>query len=261
MTRVPSRKSQGSGRAGRGPASATLDPRALEALALFVRVLIRCGCQPERIVHEVERVCRRIPTAAAPKAAAALREMDDASHVLTLWFSDPAYLDRAGNPASLPLHGSESLEALTQRVDPKLEVREVLRYLLRRRALRRVGNRYLPRDRVLWLRWARGTDNLGHLRGLVGMLRALEHNGQPNRRGSGWYEVFAENPRFPASARAGFDQRLRTLGNRFVYQIDADLHRRERSRKRGERTVRVGVGVYRFEGGPGPRTRRVSRRK
>jgi Family of unknown function (DUF6502) len=242
--------------------SSTLDPRALEAVERFVRVLARCGCAPDDIGREVAKACRQIPKSWAPKAMAALREIDDASHVLTLWFSDPAYLDRRGAPLPLPLRGAGgSLETLALRVDPKLDVREVLRYLVRRAALRRVGTRYVPKDRVLSLRGAGGPDNFRHLRGLLGMLRTLEHNGQPKRRVAGWYEVFAENPRFPVSGRAGFDKRLRVLGNKLLYQIDADMHRRERTRKKGERTVRIGVGVYRFEEGSRPRSRARRRRR
>jgi Family of unknown function (DUF6502) len=187
--------------------------------------------------------------------------MDDAGHVLTLWFSDPAYLDRRGAPLPLPIRGTGgSLETLAVRVDPRLDVREVLRYLLRRGALRRVGTRYLPKDRVLSVRGAGGPDNVHTLRGLLGMLTTVEHNVQPKRRVAGWYEVFTHNPRFPASARTGLDKRIRVLGNKLLYQLDADMHRSEQARKRGERTVRIGVGIYRFEEGDRPRSPRRRKR-
>jgi Family of unknown function (DUF6502) len=242
--------------------TSTLDPRSLEAVARFVRVLARCGCAPEDIGREVVKACRQVPRSWAPKARAALREMDDASHVLTLWFSDPAYLDARGNPLPLSIRGAGgSLEALARRVDGNLEAREVLRYLSARGALRRVGARYIPRGRVLSLRGARGPDNFRHLRGLLGMLRTLEHNGQPKRRVPGWFEAFAENPRFPISARPGFDKRLRVHANKLLLQLDADMHRQEQSRKSGERTVRIGVGIYRFEDALPPRTNRSARRR
>jgi hypothetical protein len=38
--------------------------------------------------------------------------------------------------------------------------------------------------------------------------------------------------------------------DKLLYQLDADMHRREQARKSGERTMRIGVGVYRFEEGP-----------
>lgn len=243
----------------------TLDARAVEAIGRFVRVLARCGCAPGDIASETARQSRLIPGGWAPKARAALKEMDDASHILTLWFSDPAYLDRKGKPIALPLRGpGGSLETLAARVDPGVDARELLRYLARNQALRRVGNRYLPKDRILSLRGAGGPDNYRHLRGLLGMLRTQEHNGQPRRKVQGWYEVFAENPRFPISARSAFDKSVRQWGNRALYRADADMHRYERGRKRGERTVRKAVGIYTFEEGPEPvatRRRRQQRKR
>lgn len=248
---VPRRRSASS---ARRQTSSTLDARALEAIGRFVRVLARCGCTPEEIACETQRACRQIPKSWTRKAQAALREMDDASHVLTLWFSDPAYMDRAGRPLALPLRGAGgSLEALAKRVDPQLDVREVRRYLWRRAALRRVGKRYVPKSRILWMRGAGGPDNSHNLRGLLGMLRNQEHNGQPERRVPGWYEVFAENPRFPVGARSAFDRSVRLWGNKVMYRADAEMHRYERARKHGERTVRMGVGIYRFEEGSEPR--------
>jgi hypothetical protein len=140
-----------------------------------------------------------------------------------------------------------------------LDVRELLRYFARRKVLRRVGNRYLPKDRILNLRGAGGPENFRHLRGVLGMLRTQEHNGQPRRQAEGWYEVFAENPRFPVSARSAFDKSMRQWGNRMMLRADAEMHRYERGRKRGERTVRMGIGIYRFEEGGSadfPRSRR-----
>jgi hypothetical protein len=228
--------------------SSTLDARALEAVERFVRVLARCGCTPEDIAREAEKACRKIPRSLPSKALAALREMDDASHVLTLWFSDPAYLDSRGNPLPLPLRGAGgSLETLARRVDGGLDPREVLRYLSRRGALRRLGTRYVPKDRLLSLRGSGGPDNFRHLRGLLGMLRTLEHNGQPKGHVPGWFEVFAENPNFPLTAREAFDRRLRRMGMRFLCQVDADMHRRERSRRSDDGTVRMSVHVYRSE--------------
>lgn len=244
--------------------SSSIDSRALEAVGRFVRILARVGCTPEDIAREVGKACRQVPKSWAHKAMAALRQIDDASHVLTLWFSDPAYLDPRGNPQPLPLRGAGgSLESLVRRVDRKLDASDVRRYLSRGGALRRIGRRYVPRDRALSLRGARDPVRFHQVRALLGMLRTLEHNIQPKPQAAEWFEFFAENPHFPASARQGFDKRLRRLGMRFLYQLDTDMHRRERARQAGDRTVRLGVGVYRFEdeGRPLKRVARQSRRR
>jgi hypothetical protein len=242
-----------------------LDAPALEAVGRFVRVLGRCGYQPDAIEQEVVAACRKIPKSWARSFPATLREMRDASHVLTLWFSDPAFLDATGNPRALPLRGARaSLEALVRRVDRSISASELLSYLLRMRALRVVHSRYVPRDRVLSLRGAGGPDNFRGLRGLLGMLRTLEHNGLPKSRASGWFEAFAENPRFPVSRLLAFEKRLRRFGNRALLQLDADMHRREIARRPNERTIRLGVGMYQFEYesdpfDPKPRARRKGR--
>lgn len=232
----------------RGRHVTQLDAAALEAVGRFVRVLGRCGYQPDAIEREVSAACRKIPKSWACSFPATLREMRDASHVLTLWFSEPAFLDATGNPRALPLRGARaSLEALVRRVDRRISASELLSYLLRMRALRVVHSRYVPRDRVLLLRGAGGPDNFRGLRGLLGMLRTLEHNGLPKSRASGWFEAFAENPRFPMSRLPAFEKRLRRTGNRVLLQLDADMHRREIARRPNERTIRLGVGMYQFE--------------
>ena len=77
-----------------------------------------------------------------------------ASHVLTLWFSDPKFLGPDGAPRPLPRQGTEeSVEALTQRVDSRLDASDVVRLLVHGKALRRIGDRYVPRERALVLNY------------------------------------------------------------------------------------------------------------
>jgi hypothetical protein len=225
-------------------------------VARFVRVLARCGCAPNEIGKEVLKACREIPKSWAQNPKATVPEMDAAAHALTLWFSDPAYLDASGNPRPLPVRGAApSLESLSLRFDPKLDVQEVLRHLRRPSVLRRVGARHVPRDRVLSFRGSGSPYHSRSLRTLLAMLSTLEHNSGPRRSTPGWFEVFAVNPRIPVSQVPGFDQRLRRRGNGFIVETDADLLSCERARKANEPTVCVGVGVYRFEEQPLPRER------
>jgi len=230
---------------------AALEPRARHAIHRFVRVLARCGCDPRAIEREAAEACRRIPVSWMSRAD--LRDSLDPGHIMTLWFSDPAYLDPSGQPRPLPLRGSPiSLEALAHCIDPHLDVRYVVRYLEHGGALRRSGNRYLPRDRVLILR---GRERMTpFLRGLFGLLRTLDHNSQCRGRSPGWLELVSTNPRFPVSAVRSFEKRVRALVSRLLLKVDADMHRHERAARKGERTVRIGVGVYQFEEGPTPRT-------
>jgi hypothetical protein len=249
-----------------------LDATALEAVDRFVRVLARCGCSASDILQAFRDACERLPKKNPATPLKAQRELSNASHILTVWFSDTLYLDRAGKPIWLPVRGAApSLEALVARVDPTLDVEDLVRYLRRTKVLKRNGARYAPRRRILSLRGAQGPEVFRNLRSLVGLLRTLEHNMQPKRATRSWFEYWAENPAFPVRGRAAFDTRLDDLGMKFLHAIDADMHRREVERAPGERTVRMGVGVYRFEddgtGEPAPalnggrRRRRTGRRK
>jgi hypothetical protein len=188
------------------------------------------------------------------------RHRGDAAHVMTLWFSDPTFLDARGYPRPLPLRGSRlSIEALAQRVDPKLDAADVLRYLEEGEVVKRTGQRYVPRDRVLMLR-DRGYLRV-QIRGLLGLLQTLEHNEWCDRRTPRRVQLWCHNPRFPVSAAEPFEKRLRQMVNRLAVRIDADMHRRERARKPGERTVTMGVGVYQFEEDPAADAAPVRRRR
>jgi hypothetical protein len=209
----------------------------------------------------VLKACRRIPKSWTQTSKAAVSDMDAAAHVLTQWFQDPAYLDSKGNPQPLRVRGGErSLEALARQVDPKLDVDKILAHLLRRPVLRRSGARYLPRDRVLMFRGSGPPYHARSLRALLAMLSTLEHNARPRGSTPGWYEVFAVNARVPVSAIPAFDRWLRRHGNRLLEQADGKLHGYEQKRRKGERTVYIGAGIYRIGEEALPPKRRTRRR-
>jgi|HubBroStandDraft_1064217.scaffolds.fasta_scaffold10662_4 hypothetical protein len=247
-------------RTGARPASrgqhrrpSSLSATSLDAIARFVRILARGGATPQDIVRAVRIACGRIPARWAVRALAATRGIDDASHVLTVWFTELAYLDGAGRPRPLPVEGaSKSLAALVRSVDRRLDAREVLAYLLHSGAVRRHGRRYVPRGRALLLRGAKGPEYFHTLRVLVNMLGTLEHNLLPKRAVPGWFEYFAENPRFPARAREELEERVNRLGKEVLSRLDAYMRRREVTRRPGEPTLRVGVGMHLWEGNRKP---------
>jgi hypothetical protein len=247
-------KALGQSRAGR------MEPSAREAVRRFVRVLARSGCPPEAIQAEVLKTCRGVPKSWAN--AEGRRRADDAAHVMTLWFSDPAFVDAGGAPRAMPVRGGHlSIEGLVRQVDPNLDVRQVLRFLQSARALKRVGVRYAPRGRVLIVP---GADYMNlTLGGLFGLLQTIEHNRWGGRSRGRRLQVYSFNPRVPVSAVAGFEKRLRPLAERLLVQADAGMHLSELGRKKGERTVRMGVGVYQFvdtpAGSPNAGQRRARR--
>jgi hypothetical protein len=229
-----------------------VEPRARKAIDRFVRLLARAGCPAHSIQEEVAAACRRLPRSWPDPPD---RDALDAGQVVTLWFSDPAYLDARGNPRALPLRGTTfSIEELARRIDPRLDVRDVFEYLDEAGALRRTGRGFVPRNRVLIFR---GSDYMSpSLRGLFGLLSTLEHNRWFSSIAPRRLQLVTRNPRLPERAAEAFKRRARVLMSRLLVQLDADMHRRAQARRPGERTVEMGIGAYQFEEGPGPARRR-----
>jgi len=236
---------------GRVHPPSSLSPASVEAIGRFVRILARCGARPLDVVRGVRRAAAEIPASWAGRAQRVTREIEGAAHVLTVWFSETAYLDPFGKPRALPLEGgARSVATLVKSVDRRFDAREVLNYLVRNGAVRRHGRRYAPRARALLLRGAQGPDYFHTQRVLTNMLATLEHNIQLKRAARSWFEYFAENRQFPVSAREGLDKYVAMLGKEILSRLDLYMHRREVGRRPGERTIRVGIGMHLWEGQP-----------
>jgi hypothetical protein len=234
-------------RVARAPSDVTQQV-VLEIMELLVRALARTGVAPAWLTSAFASACERIP-----KNILAFRGRDegdiiDAPHILAVWFSDPRYLNAKGEPIRLPARGAEpSIQALIRRVDPKLNSKKVISYLTRARAIQRFGNLYELRTRTLYLRSTEAPGRLHGLRALLGLLKNLEHNSDPTTNPVHWFEHFAENPRLPIRARAQIGAKLDRLGLSFLNGLDADMQLASETLRPGEPTVRMGIGVYRFE--------------
>lgn len=235
-------------RRARSRASSLSEP-ARQALGHVVQILAHCGSKPEDIVTGVLEECKQIPRHWAAEARRAEEvhrapgEISDVSHVLTVWFSEAAYLDADGRPRPLPLAGaSTSVAALVRSIDRKLDPHEVLTYLVRSGAVRREGRRYVPRKRFLRLRGTQGY--LFTLRTLNNMLGTIQHNLHHKRTDPALFEYSAENARYPISKLPQLDEYTRGLGGETLSRFDLYLRQRETTRRPGEPTVRVGLGFY-----------------
>jgi len=228
-------------------APATPPTLTIEAIERFVRVLARTGISAHDLSAAFCKACDRLPEAFVRERSREMRDMIDAEHVLTVWYSDPDFLDPQGAPLTLSARGrGPSLAALARRVDASLDPSDAIAYLLKVNALRRVGARYIPRARDLRMRGTAPVHRRS-LRPLLGMLRALEHNGRPREEARAWFEELVENPRVPVRKLAEIDAMLERLGGDFARRMDALMHRAERARRGDEPTVRLGIGVYRFD--------------
>jgi hypothetical protein len=231
----------------RGAASplSSLRKLAREAIGYFVRILGRCGLTPQEIVSAVREECERIPRHWAAEARRAPPEISDASHVLTAWFNQAAYLDVGGKPRLLPFEGAApSFVTLVRSVDRQLDPREVLTYLIRARAVRRKGTRYVPRKRMLLLPGKQGPGYFHTLRTLNNFLRTLAHNLHHERTDPPLFEYSAENSYFPVSKLQQLDEYVNSLGGELLPRVDRHMWQREKMRRKGEPTVRLGLGMY-----------------
>lgn len=251
--RVVSRRSE--------PGQSPLDAIALEAVQRFGRILARCAYSSNEAQRVFQTAMASVPPVFNPDSERTARELTDAAHILTLWYSHPEYVSSSGAPRPLPERGPRpSLETLVREVNPAWSLDEVRDYLLGTNAIKRNARSWLPRQRNLSLRGTRGPTHFRNLRGLLGMLRTMEHNLEPRRRSPSWYEFLAENPRFPVAALPAFDARIQQILNRVLTEIDSEMLREELRRRPGEPTVELGVGIYRFEQDPRKKRARKTHR-
>lgn len=224
-----------------------LDPAAYEAVERFARVLARCGFETSAIAEAFGLALAASHADALPPPREA-PELPQAPHLVTLWCSSPDYVDDDGTPLPLPARGSgRSVESLVRRVDRALDSTEVLQYLLRTRTVRKVRGRYVLSRRWIMLRGISGSAHSRSIRGLVGMLRTLEHNLLAESDARSWFEFTAENPRFPVSQLEAFDKLLRRIGLGSLRKLDLFMQHCEATRSPTEPTVWLGVGMHRFQ--------------
>ncbi len=232
---------------------------ALEAIDKFARVLALTGMSHEQMTHAFHEACARVPKRFLTGRRTLERELFEAVHILTLWVSDPSYLNQFGEPLRIRSSGaSPSLEALAKRIDPKLKLSQVMKFLTRTGSIIRVGKRYSLKRRNVALLANPDLEYANGLEAILGLLRTIEHNAPQKKSRGGWFESATYNPRFPVRLRAQFDAKLQLLGLDFLSRLDAEMERAEQTRRPGEPTVRMRVQLYKCEDDthrPTPRTR------
>lgn len=237
--RVPSAK----------PVSADpLDRDALEAIQLFAHALGRRGASAPAMTAAFASACKGIPPSLIAQGRRATRDLLEAGHTLSLWFTDPLYLDTSGQPLALSVRGkAPSFETLVKQVDPALDAERVLEFLLRAKGLWKIGRQYAPKSRALDLRGTGGPTHFRTFHTVLALLRTIERNVQPESVVSSSFEFSAENPHFPLRAREDFGAKVRQAGLSFLNDMDSTMLGYERQRDPAEPTVRMGVGVYLFD--------------
>lgn len=230
-----------------------LDATARDALERLVRIIHRCGFSSAGIEQVVRQAVRELPNRS--REVSAEREMPSAPHVLTIWHDDPRYAGADGAPRPLARRGrTPSFQALVTSVDRTLDPDQVLRYLMRAGAVKEHGGKLLAVKRVVILRGISGPGDFRNLRSVQAMLRTAEHNAMPADIAPGWLERMAENANFPTKELPRFDRFLERETMGYLGRLDVYMRNAEVERKEGEPTVRLGVGMYRFQEEPASET-------
>ncbi len=229
-----------------------------EILSRLVRVLAMGGEDPRALAREFEAVCERVRV--RPIAKEDATERLEHGQVIARWYSEPEYVDHAGNPRALPFSGlRHSLSSLIARVLPEADPLAVLKDLKELGAVRVRGRLYRPTDDVITFRrrehlipWL--------LTILAGSLRTIEHNATCHPRDR-IPDRIAHNPRFPVDQLPKFYARLRKRSTDFLRERDREMQRQEMRGGRSPRT-RLAVTVLAFEGPVGsgkPRRKKKTR--
>jgi len=222
-----------------------------------VQIVHRCGfADIEATVHQaVIDLPQQSPAPAeqsSDPSPAQEKESPAAPHVVTVWNSDSRYVNEKGEPLPLPRYGrAPSVEALIRSVDRKLKSEETLQYLITAGAVRFHKGKYWAVSRAVILRGIPGPRNFRALRCVDAMLRNAIHNSMPESEAPGWLERMAENENFPASELPDFALFLERETMAYLGRIDAHMRSAEVARKVGEPTIRLRVGMYRFQEGSG----------
>lgn len=223
---------------------------AEDLLPAVVRSFLKAGLTPialrelfERALGDWRELCRTSSETASDR-----QDLDDLAHVLSIWHTDPRFVDRNGEPRRLRQTGrAPSFEALARVAIPSVPAQDALKRLLivgvvevdahdRVRVLRR---------ELLTKQW----DELGlwHWRNAARRhLETLEFN--YTVPGESRFERTARSERLPVQALPLFHRWVREQGADFVQMVDDWLTQHEGPAHADEDqdAITAGVGVYMF---------------
>jgi hypothetical protein len=217
-----------------------------EALQLLMQLLHSCGYSGASLKAAALKAVPTRTQSARAKQTIDRRYYRDAPHVITHWYQDPTVLDRHGEPLALPLLGeSRSIAALVNRVNPELDPKVMIAYLVHVKGITKTKTGWAPTRRDLSYVADPGSLAWHALESVLGLLRNTGHNLKRPRQGASWLEARMTSGTFPAAILPRIDQRARALGNDYLVALDREIQAEEiRTPRPRSRSVRVGVGTY-----------------
>jgi hypothetical protein len=217
---------------------------SLDSLQRLANILVLSGHSPSQLERTFRQICRRLKPATRRFDPLQPAFLADLPHVLSLWHSEPEYLNAEGRPAVL-LPSSRrgvSLGELIHRVLPGEPPTRVIRALLDTRGIQRAGKGYRPTGRHLSYREDSGS--VYGLNTLNRMLRTVEHNLSGSRK-QAIFERSAVHPDFPVQALKTYQRRFKARAANFLWEEDEQL-RRFADEVSGTERTRAGVVVFTF---------------
>jgi len=221
---------------GRVPAPGVpLDSLASQTLRLVARAFLRCGYSASELAARFKAYAQNPPRSLRTNGRGTRLDIHDSAHVLTLWSTDPEYVDAYGRPRALPLRGSAaSIESLVQRVSATLSAEDALDLLLDTDTVKKPGENTFPTP----IRAASPTVQDAkhhHLRILNALVRNFEFNSKLKVGDLSWPQRVAECPDFPAKELGAF---ISEFDERTVATLDAEDHTMTRIAQKGGKDVR-----------------------
>jgi hypothetical protein len=196
-----------------------------------------------QILHQLERVYKSSRT-----TPAITKRISRLADVCARWYQEKEFIDERGRPKPLVWSGrTGSLTKLVARVVGKEHTKDVIRELVSKRLISRVGvGTWLPKSQVVA---PDGFDSAQALRGasMVGrLIRTVGHNRNLRYRGDVLLEVMAQVPRLPNRELPAFRKFTKAQGLSFIKAVDDWLESRNLRRNSRMRRSSREAGVVAF---------------
>jgi hypothetical protein len=216
-------------------------------LSESAQILANAGHSPKQLVEEFREICSTIPEPSRVFDPRCVPYVGGLPHILTHWFTDPAYVDTVGKPIALRLRSrGPCLAALIRHVLPNHQSDYVADSLLKTGAVRRRAGLYTPTDRYIPFVNHSPISQMHGLASLARLLGTLQHNAASQGENAGLLERSVKNPHIPISALPSIRRRIKRDVDALLWKLNGYLRRRE-VEPGSEPTTSVGVSAYAFE--------------
>jgi hypothetical protein len=222
---------------------------AREILEHTATILLDIGLSKQSLLEGLSEILREMPEPTRAFDPAGLRNVAGYTHVLTHWHTDPNYRDRRSprRPTALPLNGpGRSVATLVRRVFPKTQVQTTLDALIALGAIRRQGQRYLPRAPHVSFSSDPKIAHLHAYMALLGQMRTIARNLACENEAQALFERAATNASVPISALPTIHQHISRVLADTLARLDAYFSRWETD-SGSEPTTLIGAAAFAFD--------------